>query len=352
MQIPFIPQLTAPEAPSGALGRLAELGAQIAAIRGTPSPRIERPVMVIMAADHGVARHGVSAFPQAVTAQMVRNVLRGGAASSVLARHANAELVVVDVGVDADLRDLRGLRQHKIAPGTRDMTREPAMSREQAWCAVEVGMDIASELIAAGADLIAPGEKGIGNTTAASAVIAGLCGLPVASVTGRGTGIDEAGWERKVALIEAALALHRPDPADGLGVLASVGGFDIGGMAGLMLGAAAQRVPVLVDGVIAGAAALVALNLAPAIQPYLIATHRSVERGHAAVFERIGSPPLFDMQMRLGEASGAALAIPLCQVACTLVGHGSNEFDTSPLDGPHPQPLSRGLRPQARGVLS
>ncbi|EFO79716.1 nicotinate-nucleotide--dimethylbenzimidazole phosphoribosyltransferase [Oscillochloris trichoides DG-6] len=276
--------------------------------------------MVIMAADHGVARHGVSAFPQAVTAQMVRNVLRGGAASSVLARHAHAELVVVDVGVDADLSDLPGLRQHKIAFGTHDMTREPAMSREQAWRAVEVGINIASELIAAGADLIAPGEKGIGNTTAASAVIAGLCGLPVASVTGRGTGIDEAGWGRKVALIEAALALHRPDPADGLGVLAAVGGFDIGGMAGLMLGAAARRVPVLIDGVIAGAAALVALNLAPAIQPYLIATHRSVERGHAAVFERIGSTPLFDLQMRLGEASGAALAIPLCQVACTLVG--------------------------------
>ncbi len=320
MQIPFIPQINLNNVPEKPLGRLAELGVQIAAICGTPRPRIEHPVIVIMAADHGVARHGVSAFPQAVTAQMVRNVLRGGAASSVLARHANAELVVVDVGVDADLSDLPGLRQHKIAPGTRDMTREPAMSREQAWRAVEVGINIASELIAAGADLIAPGEKGIGNTTAASAVIAALCELPVASVTGRGTGIDDAGWERKVALIEAALALHRPDPADGLGVLAAVGGFDIGGMAGLMLGAAARRVPVLVDGVIAGAAALVALNLAPNIQPYLIATHRSVERGHAAVFERIGSTPLFDLQMRLGEASGAALAIPLCQVACTLVG--------------------------------
>lgn len=305
--------------PQGALGRLEALSIQIAAITGNSRPRIDRPAVVVMAADHGVACHRVSAYPTEVTRQMVQNFLRGGAAISVLSRHVGAHLLVVDVGVAADLPDLPGLLHHKIALGTRDMTIEPAMTRAQAQQSIEIGITVADNMIAQGADLIVPGEKGIGNTTAASAVVAALSGASVAEVTGRGTGIDDAGLARKIAVISQALDLHWPNPADGLDVLAKVGGFEIGGMAGLMLGAAARRVPVLVDGLIAGAAALIAFSLAPAIQPYLIATHRSAEHGHQVVFNHLGCDPLFDLGMRLGEASGAALGISFCQAACKVL---------------------------------
>ncbi|MCX7790841.1 MAG: nicotinate-nucleotide--dimethylbenzimidazole phosphoribosyltransferase [Chloroflexaceae bacterium] len=305
--------------PQGALGRLETLATQIAGITGNPRPRLIQPAVVVMAGDHGVAAQGVSLYPAEVTPQMVLNFLRGGAAINVLARHVGARVVVVDMGVAVDLPPHPDLLVRKIARGARDFSREPAMSRNQAQQAVETGIAVVEEVIATGVDVVATGDMGIGNTTPSSAIVAAITGRPVAEVTGRGTGLDDAGLVRKVAVIEDALALHRPDPTDGLDVLAKVGGLEIGGLAGVMIGAAARRVPVVVDGFISGAAALVACTLAPAAQPYLIAGHRSVERGHQAVFGRLDLEPLLDLGMRLGEGTGAVLAISLCQAACKIL---------------------------------
>jgi nicotinate-nucleotide--dimethylbenzimidazole phosphoribosyltransferase len=272
-----------------------------------------------MAADHGVARQGVSAYPAEVTPQMVLNFLAGGAAINVLARHIGAQVVVVDMGVAADLPTHPDLIVRKVALGTADLSAVPAMSRAQAQEAVEAGIAVVTTLIESGVDIVATGDMGIGNTTPSSAIVATLTGRPAAEVTGRGTGVDDAGLKRKVALIEAALALHRPDKGDGLDVLAKVGGFEIGGLAGVMIGAAARHVPVVVDGFISGAAALLACTLAPATQPYLIAAHRSVERGHQAVFAQLDIEPLVDLGMRLGEGTGAALGISLIQAACKIL---------------------------------
>jgi nicotinate-nucleotide--dimethylbenzimidazole phosphoribosyltransferase len=272
-----------------------------------------------MAADHGVARQGVSVFPAEVTPQMVLNFLAGGAAINVLARHVGAQVVVVDMGVAADLPAHPDLISRKVALGSADFSAGPAMSRAQAQEAVEAGIAVVSALIDAGTDIVATGDMGIGNTTPSSAITAAITGRPVAEITGRGTGVDDAGLRRKVAVIEAALALHRPDRADGLDVLAKVGGFEIGGLAGVMIGAAARRVPVVVDGFISGAAALIACALAPAAQPYLIAGHRSVERGHQAVFAQLDIEPLIDLGLRLGEGTGAVLGISLCQAACKVL---------------------------------
>lgn len=309
-------QLTKPQ---GSLGQLETLSVQIAGMTGTARPRLAQPVVITMAADHGVTRQGVSAYPAEVTPQMVLNFLRGGAAINVLARHVGARVVVVDMGVASDLPFHPELRSYKIAPGTRDFTLEPAMTPDQARQAVETGIAIVTTEIERGADLIATGDMGIGNTTASSAVVAAITGHPVAEVTGRGTGIDDDGLARKIAVIEQALALHRPDPSDGLDVLAKVGGFEIGGLAGVMLGAAARRVPVVVDGFISGAAALLACRMAPAAQPYLIAGHRSVERGHQAVFTQLDLDPLLDLGLRLGEGTGAVLGMSLCIAACKIL---------------------------------
>ncbi len=309
-------QLTKPQ---GSLGRLEALSIQIAGITGTPRPCLRAPAVVVMAADHGIARQKVSAYPAEVTSQMVLNFLAGGAAINVLARHVGARVVTVDMGVAVDMPPHPGLRIHKLAPGTADFTHEPAMSRTTAQLALETGIAVASDLIDAGVDVIATGDMGIGNTSASSAIVAAITGRTVAEVTGRGTGVDDAGLERKIALIAQALARHRPDSTDGLDVLAKVGGFEIGGLAGVMLGAAARRVPVVVDGFISGAAALIACTLAPSLQPYLIAAHRSVERGHQAVFAHLDLEPLFDLGMRLGEGTGAVLGISLCQAACKIL---------------------------------
>jgi len=319
--------------PQGALGRLETLATQIAGITGNPRPRLLEPAVVVMAGDHGVAAQGVSFYPAEVTPQMVLNFLRGGAAINVLARHVGARVVVVDIGVAVDLPPHPDLLVRKIAHGTRDFSREPAMSREQAQQAVETGIAVVEEVIAAGVDVVATGDMGIGNTTPSSAIVAAITGQPVAEVTGRGTGLDDAGLARKVAVIEAALALHQPDPTDGLDVLAKVGGLEIGGLAGVMIGAAARRVPVAVDGFISGAAALIACALAPAVQPYLIAGHRSVERGHQAVFGRLDLEPLLDLGLRLGEGTGAVLAISLCQAACKVLDEMAT-FDEAGVSGP------------------
>jgi len=309
-------QLTKPQ---GSLGRLEEISIQLAGVTGQPRPRISCPVVITMAGDHGVALQGVSAYPREVTPQMVLNFLRGGAAINVLARHVGARVVVVDMGVASDFAPDADLISKKIAFGTRDFSQGMAMTRDQAQRAVEAGIQVASREIDNGADMLATGDMGIGNTTPSSAIVAVFTGRPVAEVTGRGTGVDDAGLARKVAVIELALAVNKPDASDALDVLSKVGGFEIGGLAGVMLGAAAHRVPVVIDGFISGAAAMIACGLAPAVQPYMIAAHRSVEIGHRVMLEHMGLKPLFDLDLRLGEGTGAALGISLCQAACKIL---------------------------------
>ena len=241
---------------------------------------------------------------------MVLNFLRGGTAINVLARQAGAHVTVVDVGVAYDFADAPGLIQRKVAYGTADFTRGPAMTAEQAGKALQAGVDVVYAEIDAGLDLVATGDMGIGNTTSSAAIIAALNGRPVASVTGRGTGVDDSGLARKIAAIETALAVNQPDPTDAFDVLCKVGGLEIAGLAGVIIGAASKRVPVVIDGFISGAAAAIAVGLAPAARPYLLASHRSVEIGHTAMFELLGVRPLFDFDLRLGEGTGAALRVP------------------------------------------
>jgi nicotinate-nucleotide--dimethylbenzimidazole phosphoribosyltransferase len=302
--------------PTGSLGRLEELAIQLAGITRLAVPPVPRAkAVIVMAADHGVAEEGVSAYPQAVTAQMVLNFLRGGAGINVLARAAGARVVVVDIGVASELPPHPELCICRLGPGTRNLLREPAMSRAQAEAAIEMGVSVLEREVARGLDLVGTGDMGIANTTAASAVVAALTGRPPAEVVGRGTGIDDATYARKVRLIDAALALHRPEALDPLDVLAKVGGFEIGGLAGVILAAAAHRIPVVLDGFISGAAALVAVSLAPACAPYLIAAHRSVEVGHRVVLDRLALRPLLELDLRLGEGTGAALAMPIIAAA-------------------------------------
>jgi len=305
--------------PPGSLGRLEELSVQLAGMTGKSRPKFEGKTVIIMASDHGVCEEGVSAYPTEVTRQMVFNFLRGGAAINVLARQAGARVVIVDMGVAEDFPPIEGLIQRKIAAGTRNFARMPAMTAEQAEAAIAVGIEIAGQENEAGADLIAIGEMGIGNTTAASAMTAAFTGLPASGLTGRGTGIDEAGWQRKVQVIEAALKLHRPDPKNGLEVLSKVGGFEIAGLAGVIIGAAARRVPVVLDGFISGAAALAAFRLVPGIQPFMIASHQSVEVGHAAILKALSLQPLLSLDLRLGEGSGATLAFHMIEAATRIL---------------------------------
>jgi nicotinate-nucleotide--dimethylbenzimidazole phosphoribosyltransferase len=306
--------------PPGSLGRLEELARRLAEISGQFPPRAECAVIFTLAADHGVVVEGVSAYPQIVTAQMVENLLRGGAAVNVLARHVGARVVVVDVGVAAPLRAHARLVDRKIAAGTRNMVNGPAMSRGEATAAIEVGAALVEAERGQGLDLIGTGEMGIGNTTAASAVVAALTGAPVEAVTGAGTGVDEEGRGRKVAAIERALAVNRPDADDGIDVLAKVGGLEIAGLCGVILAGAASRIPVVLDGFIAGAAALAAVRIKPEARHYLLASHRSTEPGAGHVLDALGLEPYLDLGMRLGEGTGAALCIGLAKAAVKLLG--------------------------------
>lgn len=305
--------------PPGSLGRLEELVVRLAAITASCPPPLHDPVIFTLAGDHGVVAQGVSAYPQIVTAQMVENFLRGGAAVNVLARHAGARVVVADLGVAALLPRHPELRDCKVAPGTQDMTRGPAMSREQAVRAIEAGIALVEAERARGADLVGTGEMGIGNTTAASALVAALTGAAAESVTGPGTGVDAAGRRRKVGAIERALAVNRPDPADALDTLAKVGGFEIAGLVGVILAGAAYRLPVVLDGFIAGAAALVAVRLEPAVKGALLAAHRSAEPGHGRVLDALGLSPYLELGLRLGEGTGAALCIGLARAAVAVL---------------------------------
>jgi nicotinate-nucleotide--dimethylbenzimidazole phosphoribosyltransferase len=304
--------------PQGSLGRLEELAAQYVMICGEEKPSVPRGMVFTFAADHGVAKEGVSAYPREVTEQMVLNFLRGGAGVNVLARHAGMAVRVVDIGVAHDLGIVPELIQKKVMFGTKNFLYEPAMSREQTEQAVMVGVEVATLAVQEGIGLIGTGDMGIGNTTPSAAITAVMTGRPVTEVTGHGTGIDEAAHARKVSVIQQALDLHRPDPTDALDVLAKVGGLEIGGLAGLILGAAAARVPVVLDGFIAGAAALVAAGLQPLCQDYLIASHRSVERGHQAILDHLRVKPLLDLDLRLGEGTGACLGMSLVCAAIKI----------------------------------
>ena len=301
--------------PRGSLGRLEELAVRLAAIAGVCPPPLRDPVIVTLAGDHGVVAQGVSAYPQIVTAQMVENFLRGGAAVNVLARRAGARVVVADLGVAAPLPRHPDLRDCKVAPGTADMTHGPAMTAAQCAQAIDAGIALVEAERARGADLIGTGEMGIGNTTAASAVVAALTGASVETVTGPGTGVDEAGRQRKVAAVRRALAVNSPDPADPLDTLAKVGGFEIAGLVGVIVAGAAYRLPVVLDGFIAGAAALAAVRLEPRARGALLAAHRSAEPGHPPVLAALGLEPYLDLGLRLGEGTGAALCIALARAA-------------------------------------
>jgi nicotinate-nucleotide--dimethylbenzimidazole phosphoribosyltransferase len=306
--------------PPGSLGRLERLATQLAGITGESLPRLPRKAVVVMAADHGVAREGVSAYPQEVTAQMVQNFASGGAAINVLARQARARVIVVDVGVAADLPLTLPIIHRKIALGTANLADGPAMTREQAVAAIDVGLEVVAREAKRGLDVVCLGEMGIGNTTAASAVVAASTGSLVAEVTGRGTGIDESTWRHKVGVIERALHVNQPDAADPLDVLAKVGGFEIAALVGVALGAASRRIAVVVDGFIATSAVILAVQLCPRVRGYLIAAHRSAEFGHRVALESLELEPLVALDLRLGEGSGAAVVLAILDAAVALLG--------------------------------
>lgn len=305
--------------PQGSLGRLEDLSVQIAGMTGQRAPHVQHKVITVMAGDHGVTAEGVSAYPSEVTPQMVENFLNGGAAINVLARLSGARVVVADLGVASDIAPHPGLVIKKIGYGTGNIVREPAMSREQALAALAAGAEVVFEEAKHGLDILVPGDMGIGNTTPSAAIAASILGKNAGEVVGRGTGVDEAGWQRKVRAVDAAIGLHHPNPNDGLDVLAKIGGFEIGGLAGAMLAAASRRVPILLDGFISTAAALLAVKFAPGARAYMIAAHRSQEHGHVLMLEWLGLKPLLDLDLRLGEGSGAALALPIVEAACKLL---------------------------------
>ncbi len=305
--------------PTGCLGRLEELSIQLAGIQAKPRPGIDKKAIIVMVADHGVTAEGTSAYPQEVTAQMVLNFVHGGAAINVISRQIGARVVVVDIGVAGTSSPFPGIVNRKIAPGTQNMCRGPAMTPEQAAQSVEAGIEVVSSEIKQGLDIVATGDMGIGNTTASAAICAVITGKSPEEVTGRGTGLDDKGLQHKIAMIERAIAFNKPDPANALDVLAKVGGFEIGGLAGVILGAAAQRVPVMIDGFISGAAALIAAGLSPRAKDYMIAGHVSVEPGHKILLNYLGLKPLLDLNMRLGEGTGAALGISLAETSCRIL---------------------------------
>jgi nicotinate-nucleotide--dimethylbenzimidazole phosphoribosyltransferase len=308
--------------PPGALGELEVVGARLAGIAGSDPPPVPEPATVaVFAGDHGVVAAGVTPWPVEVTAQMVANFVAGGAAINVLARQAGAEVVVVDVGVATPLDPAPGLLVRKVRAGTGDISVEPAMTGQEASAALDAGARVAADLVAEGRRCLLTGDMGIGNTTPSAALIALLTGLPAAEVTGRGTGIDDRMLARKVEVVDAALARTRAtvDADDALGALASVGGLEIAALAGFIVGGAAAGVPVVIDGVIAGAALLVAARLCPEAVGYCFAGHRSAEPGARAVLDHLGMRPLLDLDLRLGEGTGACLALPLLQSAARVL---------------------------------
>lgn len=303
--------------PPGSLGVLEELAIRLGGITGEKFPNINPKAIVVMAGDHGVTTEKISAYPAEVTPQMALNFARGGAAINVLARQAGARVMVVDVGIAAPVEH-EAILSRKVRPGTANMAAGPAMSREEAVQTLEVGIMVAEDLSKEGYQILATGEMGIGNTTASSAIMAAFLGIPAREVTGRGTGIDPAAVLHKAQVIDRALVLNQPDPADPLDVLAKVGGLEIGALAGLILGAAARRKPIVIDGFISTTAALIAVKLAPKSLPFIIASHCSAEKAHRKLLNYLQLKPVLELEMRLGEGTGAVLAFHLIEAAVRI----------------------------------
>ncbi|MDO9465172.1 MAG: nicotinate-nucleotide--dimethylbenzimidazole phosphoribosyltransferase [bacterium] len=309
--------------PRGSLGRLEEFAKQVVGITGSLKPEFRNKVIFTMAGDHGVVEEGVSAFPQEVTPQMVYNFLREGAGINVLARHVGAKVIVIDMGVAAEIRnpksEIRNFMDKKVGFGTKNMTKGPAMTREEAVESIENGIEVFMERKKHGIDILGTGDMGIGNTTPSSAVIAAFSGIEVEKVTGRGTGISDEAFENKVRVIKKALDINKPDSKDPIDVLAKVGGFEIGGLCGCVLGAAASNTPVVIDGLISTAGALIAYELCPQVKDYIFAAHKSVEAGHQYMLSRMNLNPILDLNMRLGEGTGAALGISVIEAGIKIL---------------------------------
>lgn len=304
--------------PQGSLGRLEEFARRLVAITKNAMPVLDRKVIFTFAGDHGVADEGVSAYPREVTRQMVLNFLNGGAGINVLARHAGSEVVVVDIGVDYDFGKIDGLVSRKVVMGTKNMRKGPAMTRAEAETCIDVGIELADEYAKKGYAIFGTGDMGIANTTPSSAIAAVLTEKSVPEVTGKGTGIDDHALKTKIKVIEDSIALNRPDPRDPVDVLAKVGGTEIGGIAGLVIGAAANRIPVVIDGFISTAGALLAYCLEPKTGEYMFAAHNSVEKGHKAMLGKMGLRPVLDLDLRLGEGTGAALAMLMIEAGLKI----------------------------------
>ena len=305
--------------PTGSMGRLEELSIDIAGMTGVIAPELKKRSVFLMAADHGIAREGVSPYPTEVTPQMVMNFLNHGAAINVLTKQSRSDVVIVDIGVNYDFPDLPGLIRRKVAKGTADMLHKEAMTIDQAEEAIQIGMDVLNQAADNGLQMSATGEMGIGNTTSAAAITAVLCGKQPAEVTGRGTGLDDAGLARKVAIIEQVLKNRKPDVNDPMDILCKIGGLEIAGMAGVTIAAASRRIPLVMDGLISTAAAALADALVPGVRNYLIAGHRSPEIGHKYLLEKLGKYPLLQLGMRVGEGTGAALAFQLVDAANNIL---------------------------------
>ena len=304
--------------PPGSLGRLEEFARRLVAITENKSPMLDKKVIFTFAGDHGVTEEGVSAYPKEVTQQMVLNFIRGGAGINVLARHAGSEVVVVDIGVDYDFKELEGLMQMKVVRGTRNFVKGPAMTKEEAVKCIETGITLAEGYAIKGYKIFGTGDMGIGNTTPSSAIAAVLTGKAVAAVTGKGTGISDAALMQKIKTIEKGIKVNAPDPKDAIDVLSKIGGAEIGGIAGLILGAAANRIPVVIDGLISTAGAMIAYTIEPKVKGYLFAAHNSVEVGHKAMLDAMGLQPILDLNLRLGEGTGAALAMLMIEAGLKI----------------------------------
>jgi nicotinate-nucleotide--dimethylbenzimidazole phosphoribosyltransferase len=306
--------------PQGSLGKVEELARRVAVIQGKVPPRLGRKLLFVFAGDHGIVEEGVSAYPKTVTAQMTYNFLRGGAAINVLARHYGVDVEVIDVGVDDEFSNSPGLRNCKVRKGTDNFSRGPAMSRPQAVQSIEIGIGLVEEAAAENLFLLGAGEMGIGNTSSAAAILCALTDAQPQKVVGKGTGIDDATWERKVAAVQRGLELNRPNPKDPVDVLAKVGGLEIGAMIGVILGAAAFHIPMVLDGFISGAAALLAQRLSPHVHDFLFASHLSTETGHALLLQALELTPVLDLAMRLGEGTGACMLMGLMEAAAKILG--------------------------------
>jgi len=317
--------------PPGSLGKLESLAIQLAGITGTIKPSFEKKAVVVMAGDHGVCEEGVSAFPSEVTPQMVMNFLNGGAAVNVLARQAGADVLCVDIGVAADLSHER-LLSRKINKGTNNIAKGPAMTRAEAEQAIMTGAEVAAELYSHGTGVFVTGEMGIGNTTPSAAVFAVLSGKPPAEVVGRGTGVSDEQLLHKIRVVEQAISVNRPLAEDPVDVLAKVGGYELGGLAGLILGAAAKGCPVVIDGFISSAAALIAAAICPESRSYMIASHNSKERGHALLLQALGLSPMLHMDMRLGEGTGGVLCLHMIEAACRIMSEMAT-FESAGISG-------------------